>query len=253
MINPKEGFIMAKRNGKVEPTAADKLVAAEQVLDKFIKNSGKGEKILAETKAIAEGLHNINPLAIGHRLTVIRECFGVEKKDRHTVNAKMFETFKRTKVYRLGLSKPTVNRYIGAWEAAVKVAPEPFVGELASRLFGEWVSDEKPFGRFTSVVGSFVHKHKKEELADGRKVGAMVDSIMQTKLTTTGRTGKRKKAEDYLLAAYNAVMDNLRRYLKANDTDPTDAGEAKDVFLTTLAPYLLFGFGDSVNFVNGSD
>jgi hypothetical protein len=56
-----------RKNGKSEPTAADKLVAAEKKLDDFIKNSSNGKKILDETKEIEEGLHNINPLAIGHQ------------------------------------------------------------------------------------------------------------------------------------------------------------------------------------------
>jgi hypothetical protein len=232
-----------KKNGKSEQTAADKLLAEEQALDKFL-NSTNGKKILAETEEIAKGLQNINPLAIGHRLTVIREYFGVSKKDRHTNNSKMFEIFKRTKVYRLGFTKPTVNRYIGAWEAAVKVAPEPFVMELASRLFGERVSDEKPFGRYTTyVLGTFLNQHKKEELADEGKIVGLVDKIMKTTVTTTtGGRGGRHTKKNYLLLAYDAVMELIHRKLIA-DESPTDSLEAKDRFYKDLVPVLLAGFG----------
>jgi hypothetical protein len=121
------------------------------------------------------------------------------------------------------------------------------VSEIGSRLYGERVTPEHPFGKYTSFVASVTKHSKKEDLADASKVAGLVETIIRD---FKPPKAVKKKAADYLLAAYDAVMENLRRYLKANDTDPTDAGEAKDVFLTNLVPYLLYGFGDNVDFKN---
>jgi hypothetical protein len=240
-----------KKNGKPKPIgdgkseAEVKLEKQEQVLNNFIKSLANGEKILNETKAIQEGLRNINPLQIGHRMIVIRELFGVKKLDKKSANAKMFESYKTTKVYKLGFAKATINRYVNSWQAAVSLYPERFVTEMASRLFGERVTPEQPFGKYTSFVAG-VAKRSKEDIKDGSKVAGLVETIIRDFKPKTAKRPE-KKAADFLLAAYDAVMENLRRYLVANDTE-IGGLEAKDVFLTNLTPYLLRGFGCALDY-----
>lgn len=238
----------ATKKGTGNGSDIDKLLALEKKVDAFIAGlKGKGEQILAETKEITDGLHNINPLQIGHRLIVIRGLFGVKKLDKKSANVKMFESYKKTKVYKLGFAKATINRYMGAWENATKAYPEPFVIEMASRMFGERVTPEKPFGKFTGWIAQTTKKASiKEDMASGAKSIKLVDSLLFTYKPPTGEKPKR----DYILTAYDSVMANLKGYLKqTGEVEPLDSLDAKDVFVTRLAPYLLAGFGLSPEIV----
>lgn len=237
-----------KKNENRKSESEVKLEALEKALSSFLKGLGtKGEKILDETKAIEEGLHNINPLQIGHRLTNVRELMGVKTSDKKSVNAKMWKNFMVTRVFRLGFKKATIGRYMLAWGNAISDYPEAFVNEMGSRLYGERVTPEQPFGKYTPFVASFTKKDSmKEEIKDGRKVATIVETIMLTFKPKAAKKAK-KKAADFLVAAYDALMENLRRYLVANDTE-LGGLEAKDVFLTNLTPYLLRGFGCALDY-----
>jgi hypothetical protein len=232
-----------KKNGKAPADPEQKWAADESNLNLFIERLGaKGEKIIAETKAIQEGLHNINPLMIGHRLLNVRELMGVKVGDKKSHAAMAWKRYMMIRVYKLGFKKATCYRYMDAWTEATKTYPEPFVTEMASRLYGEKVSAEKPFGKYTEFVARTTKKTTtKEDIKTAAKSKQVVDAIMTVFKPSTKAPEKR----DYLLTAYNSVMENILRYLKKQlGADALiDPMAAKDVFVHNLAPYLLAGFG----------
>jgi hypothetical protein len=207
------------------------------------------EKRLAPVKELErellDGLHNYNPLKIGQRLYSIRKVFGCKLGERGTPQANNWSLYLKVRVFGSGLKKATVYRYTGAWEKATSLYPEAFVEEMASHIYTEPVSEDKPFGKYTKSVATQVVKlGGREKLRHGK--------IAETaKAAIESYTRPEPKKQDYLNLAYKSVLNNLSKYLAkiySGGKATLKSDMVVDAFLKELAPQVLAGCGLAVGF-----
>jgi hypothetical protein len=154
----------------------------------------------------------------------------------------MLARFFKSEVYRFGFTQPSIFRYSSAWEVAKEKYPEPLLLEMASRLTGQAVSKEKPFGRFTDAVDAAIAD--KFELADPTKFADHVVSLKAPRKEAKKTTPSVVKQN-----AYNAVMGAIRRLHSLNDkTTDINQEEAHD-YLLEIVQTCFAGVG----FVSGDD